>query len=83
MADIELSKAQKRKITSAVKALNKVRAELQRENPDYDINWYLEDSGNLNLLEGAPHNLEDTYGAGLQVNVIDTFNLEDSSGGGW
>lgn len=81
MADIELSQAQKRKITSAVKALNKVRAELQTENPDYDINWYLEDCGNLNLLEGDSHDLLD--GRAAQDNVIAVYDLEYSSGGGW
>ena len=83
MADIELTPAQKKKITSAIKALNKVKNELQAANPDYYINWYLEDGGNLNLLEGDSHDLEDTYGAAAQTNVIETFDLEDSGGGGW
>lgn len=83
MADIELTPAQKRKITSAIKSLNKVREELQRENPDYHINWYLEDCGNLHLLEGDSHELADTYGAAAQDKVIHLFDLEHSSGGGW
>ena len=82
MADINLTVAQNRKIKSAVKSLNKVRGELQKDNPDYFINWYLEDCGNLNLLEGDTH---DATGRGesLQDNVIAVFDLECSSGGGW
>ncbi len=82
MADIELTLAQKRKINSAVRALNKVRSDLQRENPEYYINWYLEDCGNLNLLEGDSHNVED-LGFTVKDNIIEAFDLEDSSGGGW
>ncbi len=83
MVDIKLTPAQKRKINSAVKALNKVRSDLQRENPEYYINWYLEDCGNLNLLEGDSHDLADTYGAASQNNIIETFDLDHSGGGGW
>ena len=82
MVDIKLTPAQKRKINSAVKALNKVRDDLQRENPEYYINWYLEDCGNLNLLEGDSHNVED-LGFTVKDNIIEAFDLEDSSGGGW
>ncbi len=82
MADIELTPSQKRKITSAVKALNKVREDLQRENPDYYINWYLEDCGNLNLLEGDSHDAEN-YGASQSDNSIEVWDLEHSTGGGW
>lgn len=82
MADIKLTPAQKRKINSAVKALNKVRDDLQRENPEYYINWYLEDCGNLNLLEGDSHDVEDR-GSAQEGVIIETFDLEDSNGGGW
>lgn len=83
MSDIKLTAAQKRKINTAVNSLNKVRAELQKDNPDYYINWYLEDCGNLNLLENNSHDLADTYGAANQEVVIETFDLDHSSGGGW
>ena len=82
MADIELTPAQKRKINSAVKALNKVRADLQRENPEYYINWYLEDCGNLNLLEGDSHNIENGQSS-QESAVIEVWDLEHSAGGGW
>lgn len=78
MSDLKLTAAQKRKITTAVNSLNKVRAELQMENPDYYINWYLKDCGNLNLLENDPHD-----GVANQEVVIDTFDLDHSTGGGW
>jgi len=78
MSDIKLTAAQKRKINTAVNSLNKVRAELQRGNPDYYINWYLEDCGNLNLLENDSHD-----GAANQEVVIETFDLDHSAGGGW
>jgi len=55
VSDIELTIKQHRKIKNAVKALNDVRDELQRENPDYYLNWYLEDGDNLNLMEGDSH----------------------------
>ena len=82
MSDIKLTAAQKRKINTAVNSLNKVRAELQRNNPDYYINWYLEDCGNFNLLENDSHDL-DSYGAASQEVIIETFDLDESSGGGW
>ena len=83
MSDIKLTTAQKRKINTVVNSLNKVRAELQMENPDYYINWYLEYGGNLNLLEKDSHDLADTYGAANQEVVIETFDLDFGSGGGW
>jgi hypothetical protein len=84
MAEINLTKAQKDKITKAIKALNDVRKELQKQNPDKDINWYLEDSDNLNLMEEESH--KESGGNGFNANydaIIHTFNLDNSSGGGW
>lgn len=80
MADVELTPAQKRKLKNAVKALNDVRRELQRDNPDYYINWYLEDNDNLNLMEGDSH---DRDGTARQDKIIEFFNLDNSGGGGW
>ena len=81
MSDIELTAKQSRKITRAVKALNDVRQEIQSENPDININWYLEDSDNLNLMGGETHSfdMEDS----LQENVIELFWLHNATGGGW
>lgn len=80
MAEIILTKSQLRKIKTAVKALNDIRQEVQDENPDFDINWYLEDCGNFCLMEDDTH---DKDGTARQDRVIDVFNLDNSSGGGW
>ncbi|MGL4355145.1 MULTISPECIES: hypothetical protein [Aeromonas] len=80
MADVELTPAQKRKIKRAIAALNDVRRELQQENPDYYINWYLEDNDSLNLMEGDSH---DRHGDAQQDKVIEHFCLDNSGGGGW
>jgi len=80
MSDIELTKKQNAKIQRAVKALNDVRKEIQRENPDYYLNWYLEDSNNLNLMEDHSHTGGDV--ANFDA-VIECFNLELAGGGGW
>lgn len=82
MASITLTTKQKRKIELAIKALNEVRAEIQQENPDNYINWYLEDNDNLNLLEDVSHN-HDSRGSSNQDAVIATFDLKHSTGGGW
>ncbi|MBE8233292.1 MAG: hypothetical protein HAW67_06105 [Endozoicomonadaceae bacterium] len=80
MANIVLTEKQKLKITKAVKALNQVRNELQSTNPDNDINWYLEDCGNLHLMEDLSH---DEKGNARQDRVIFHISLIQSSGGGW
>lgn len=80
MADVELNPAQKRKIKRAIAALNDVRLELQQENPDHYINWYLEDNDNLNLMEADSH---DGDGHPQHDKVIDSFCLDNSGGGGW
>lgn len=80
MADIELTPAQKRKLKRAVATLNDVRRELQQEHPERDINWYLEDTGNLNLMEDESH---DRDGDPQRDKVIEQFSLDNSGGGGW
>lgn len=82
MASITLTTKQKRKIQRALKALDEVRVELQRENPDNYINWYLEDCGNFLLLEKQSHT-EDFNLSARHDAVIEHFNLEEASGGGW
>jgi len=79
--NIELTTKQRGKITRAVKALNDVRQELQDENPGININWYLEDSDNLNLMGGESHT--DDLQHPLQENVIELLWLKNASGGGW
>jgi len=80
MSDIELTAKQHNKIKRAVKALNDVRAEVQQENPDNDINWYLEDTANFNLMSGLTH--DDQYNA-LPNNIIEVYDLHEASGGAW
>mgnify|MGYP003653423860 CR=1 FL=1 len=82
---IELTSKQRNKIKRAVKSLNDVRQELDDDNSDCEVQWYLEDCGNLNLMSGDSH---DDTGLGTghgrrQDLVIDRFDLEYSSGGGW
>ncbi len=85
MTDIVLTPKQKSKIKRAVKALNDVRKEVEQTNecePE-GILWYLEDSGNLCLMDGLSHD-SDQYGdPPRQHAVIDIFDLDKSSGGGW
>jgi len=78
---IELTTKQYNKIKRAVKALNDARDEIQTDS-DQNINWYLEDSNNLNLMCGPTHT-EDIVMKPLHENVMFCFNLKNSSGGGW
>jgi len=80
MAGIQLTAKQLSKIKRAIKALNDVRKEIQHNNPDNDINWYLEECNNLNLMEEQPHN---EMLKAQHDSVIDVFELDDASGGGW
>lgn len=80
MSQIDLTTKQRNKIKRAIKALNDVRAELEVENPDNYLNWYLEDNNNLNLMEDHSH----TDGEVANYDaVIGCFNLDSAGGGGW
>ena len=75
-----LTVKQSNKIKRALKALEDVRKELDLQS-DNEVNWYLEDGGNLNLIDGNSHTgrvCDPNYGM-----VIGCFNLPNSSGGGW
>lgn len=81
MSEVELTAKQLNKIKRCVKGLNDVLAELQKDNPDNEMNWYLEDSANLNLMSGPSHSemmLKANY-----HNVVDCFQLYYAGGGGW
>ena len=81
---ILLTSKQRNKIKRAIKALNDVRQELQSDNADCEIQWYLEDNDNLNLMTGESHDESGCNdGAQMRDRVIDVFYLEYSSGGGW
>ena len=82
MSEFNITPAQKAAITRAVNSLNKVRAELEEDNPDApNVSWYLEDCGNLNLMSDDSHT-----GGYLNANraaVEGVWDLANSSGGGW
>ena len=81
MAKIKLTIKQRNKIKRAVKSLNEVLDEIQVDNPDKYINWYLEDTANFNLMEGDSHT-GDSQSPNTDA-VIECFDLELASGGGW
>jgi hypothetical protein len=84
MTDITLTTKQRNKIKRAIKALNDVRQELQNQNGDCDIQWYLEDSGNLNLMSGDSHDEDGGNGeTSRQDRVIALFDLDNAGGGAW
>lgn len=82
MTDITLTTKQHNKIKRAVKALNDIRAEVSKDNPEIYINWYLEDNDNLNFMGGHSHS-EDSGITPQYENVIAEFTLDNSGGGGW
>lgn len=80
MTEIALTPKQKAKIKRALKALEDVRSEVNAESSDGDVSWFLEDNGNLNLMEGDSHD-EDCKAR--HDAVIAVFDFNASSGGGW
>jgi len=78
--ELYLTTKQRNKIKRALKALEEVRKEMDLQT-ELAVNWYLEDSNNLNLLEGDSHSgIEGSANRGM---VIELFNLPQSGGGGW
>jgi hypothetical protein len=85
MSNITLTTKQRSKIKRAIKALNDVRQELQNENGDCEVQWYLEESGNLNLMSGDSHVFSncDVDEDSRQDRVIELFEFENATGGAW
>lgn len=79
---MELTAKQRNKIKRAVKALNDVRRELQDQYPENKINWYLEDCGNLCLMSGDTHS-DNLNVSPLFENIVEVYDFEMASGGGW
>ena len=79
---MELTAKQRNKIKRAVKALNDARQELQEQYPDEYFNWYLEDCGNLCLMKGWTHD-DDHNSSPLFENIVEVYDFEMASGGGW
>ena len=77
---IALTTGQRNKIQRAVNALEAVRQEISEQNAGHYINWYLEDSDNLNLMDGDSH---DERSNPQREMVIAHFDLPRSGGGGW
>ena len=82
MSEFEITSRQRATITRAVNSLNKARRELEVANPEApNVNWYLEDSNNLNLMSDDSHT---GHNGGANIDaVMETWNLERASGGGW
>lgn len=88
MSNVELTNKQYNEIKRAIKSLNDVRKEIQTDNPDYDISWYVENGGSVHLMSGDSHShisLGDyeTITNSNYDNIIDTFTLLRSECGGW
>ena len=80
VTNITLTAKQRNKIQRAVNALEAVRLEVSEQNDGHIINWYLEDTANLCLMDGWPH---DDSLRQLQGMVINVFDLPMASGGAW
>lgn len=84
MSEFKITPLQKGQITRAVNTLNRVRAELEKNNPDApNVNWYLEDCGNLCIMSDESHT---GHGHRLTPNhdaVVQVWDLAKSSGGAW
>lgn len=79
MEKIYLTTKQTAKIKRALKALEDVRQEVASETGG-DIQWYLEDCGNLCLMNGNSH---DENQNPRQDAIIEIFNMKSASGGAW
>ena len=82
MSDIELTSKQYNKASRAVKALNDVRKEVERENEtdDNGITWYLASGGSLHLLNGLSHDKNEQK---RPDRIIDTFYIDNADNGDW
>ena len=83
--DIVLTKKQINKVKRALKALEEVRHEVESEieSPEFNrVNWYLEDSCNLCLMDGESHT-DERNGNARQDFAIHRFDFTNASGGGW
>jgi hypothetical protein len=78
--EIKLTPKQKSKIDHAIKSLNDVRNEIAKDNEGRNINWFLEDTANLCLMDDDP---KDTSPSKSQDRVIEVFTLWHAGGGGW
>lgn len=81
MTELCLTTKQRNKIKRALKSLEEVRKEINQDTEDKAM-WYLEDCGNLYLMDGQSHS--EGYDAHARSNaVIECFDFLEASGGGW
>lgn len=73
-----MNKSQKARMDQLTNDLNVLLDEVRRIHPN--ANWYLEDSGNLNLMSDESH---DSSGRARKDHVLHRSNLNRSGGGGW
>lgn len=76
---IQLTKAERAKIDKAINTLNEVLSSLQEKHPETDMNWFLHDMENLNLMQGPSH-IKDRPNRDA---VVGKWFLMGASGGAW
>jgi hypothetical protein len=82
VTELVLTAKQTNKIKRALKALEEVREEMDMQSDvKGGVNWYIEDCGNLHLMDGCTHCDNGDPNHGLIVG--DVFNFNQSSGGAW
>lgn len=75
---VPVTAAQKKRIDNAVRKLNAVRDEVADRNPDNRVAWYLDASGNLNLMVEPAGQMEPD-----QRYIAHDIRLRASGGGDW
>lgn len=82
MSKIKLTPAEHKKIEKHVSGLNRILEDLQKKYPDFEMNWYLEDAGNFNLMSSESHAGNGSCNPRYE-NIVDCYTLNNASGGGW
>lgn len=73
-----MTAAQKKRIDSAIRSLNAVRAEVDDRNPDKRVTWYLDASGNFCLMIEPDGQMEMN-----QSDIAHEAVLQASGAGDW
>lgn len=77
-ARVSVAAAQKKRIDSAIRSLNAVRAEVAERNPDKRVTWYLDASGNFCLMIEPDGQMEMN-----QSDIAHEAVLQASGAGDW
>lgn len=75
---VAVTAAQKKRIDSAIRSLNAVRAEVDARNPDKRVTWYLDASGNFCLMIEPDGQMEMN-----QSDIAHEAVLQASGAGDW